>query len=205
MIVEDVLDNVIPRLGEGRPQCSILEAVASVHGIIVNRLLLKRSDLVKETIPVDVAKDATSISVPDNYFAPDGLPTVTGQGKVFPLPADADLTLSVFSTPGVPRWQRVKGRSMAIYPPADQDYTMLLPAFVRPAAPALMDDELPFWGTFDGVYAEGAFAVLKEGLAVVADQAFVAIVTSQVDQVLTAKAMADEQAVADAINEGYGD
>lgn len=197
MTVEDLFDMLVPRLA-GPPQCTILQAVTAVHQIIVNRLLLKRSDLTKDTVQLPVA--TATVTLPDDYFAPDGLPQISGEGNLFPLPAGADTSLAVFSTPGVPRWQEVKGRTMTVWPPPDVEYTVNVPAFVRPAVPATLDAALPFWGTFDNVYLEGTLAVLQEGISAVADQAFSLLISSQVDQVLVAKDMADEQAEADAIN-----
>lgn len=202
MTVQDLMDQVLPRLSGSTPAMGLFDAVRAVQQIIVGRLLMRQSDLVKETLLLDFIGGGSTITLPAEYFAADGLPSVTGKGPVFPLERGMDTTRAVLTLPGDPRYYEVKGRTLTFYPPAAADGEMKFPAFVRPAVPTEMEDDLPFWGAFDHVFAEGVYAVLTAGAAALADAGVAAVIQSQVDQVLAAKDVADEQSLADAINSG---
>jgi hypothetical protein len=199
MTVGELFKQVMTRLGPGPALCSIFEAVTVVQGVIANRLLLKRSELLVKEPPetLDFLAGDQRKNLPSDYRELSGRPYVAGSTPLGPLGAR---DTSMLQEAGVPKFFQVRGRTLVVYPPADGAYTVQIPYFFHPPAVTAMTDELPFYGEFDAVLVEGCAAMLKHGLVVVADPAFAALIQSQVDAVLAAKDWAAEQLLADDIN-----
>lgn len=199
MTVQDVLQRLLPRANTIKPGCSIFDAVRSVHSIILNRLILHRSDLLQEWVSLNFDPEGLPADLPAGFTSFAERPRVVGGEILTPLNRHTSQELL---TPAAPRYYDVIGRKISLFPPPIGTVTMQAKIFSRPAEPADLDDVLPFDGFFDEVYCEGAFSVMAAGLAAVSDRGFVATIESQVDAALSAKAMADEQMIADAINFG---
>lgn len=198
MIIQDLFDQLLGRL-TGPALCSIFEAVREVQGIVANRLLLRRSDLLrKEADAVLVYSIGEQIkALPADFGALVGRPFVVGSAPLSPL---SGRNTSDMQTPGPPKFYEMPGRSLRIHPVTDAAVSVQVPYFFKPPILADLADELPFSGEFDSVFVEGCAAVLTKGLSAVADRVFVSVVQSQVDGVLDARALIDEQLEADAIN-----
>lgn len=201
MTVQEMFDQMLTRL-PGPALCSIFEAVREVQGIIVNRLLLKRSELLRKDPDAQLAYaiDAQSAALPADYYALEGRPFIAGTAAMTPL-AGRD-TVNMQSS-GSPKYYEVVGRNLKIHPPTDTAVTVQVPYFYKPATLTSLAEDLPFYGEFDSVFVEGCADVLSRGLSVVADRGFVGVIQSQVDAVLDAKNILTEQHMADAINDGY--
>lgn len=197
MTVDDILQSVLPRLAGTKPTCSIFDAIRGVQSIIVNLLLRRRSDLMVQPVDVDYASTDSSATLPDGFSSMAERPAVVGGNLLSPLqgPAYGDLL-----TAGDPLYYDVIGTAFTLYPPPAADVSVKIKAFVRPVAPAQLDAVIPFQGVFDEVYAYGAHAVMVNGPAVIGDRAFAVLIESQVNEVLTARDLADEQMLADSIN-----
>ena len=202
MTVDDVLQSVLQRMAgtKAAPGCTIIDAIRGVQAIIVNLLLLKRSDLIEQPLEIPFEATDSAVTLPGGYASMSQRPAVVGGNLLSPLngPAYGDLLIA-----GEPRFYDVIGSSLSLFPPPAAELVVSMRAFVRPAVPALMGDDLPFQGAFDEVYAYGAHAVLLEGPAVLSDRAFAMLIESQVNGVLQAKSLSDEQMMADAINFPY--
>jgi hypothetical protein len=198
MTVQELFESLLTRL-PGPALCSIFEAVREVQGIIVNRLLLRRSEMLQADpdAALDYAIGISSAPLPADYYALTGRPFVVGQTPLTPLDRGNTANLQV---PGTPRFYEVVGRSLKIYPAPDAPLAVQVPYFYRPAILADIAAELPFYGEFDSVFVEGCAGVLSRGLTVVAERGFVGVIQSQVDAVLEAKDLLAEQQMADAIN-----
>lgn len=199
MTIQQLFESLLPRL-PGPALCSIFEAVREVQGIIVNRLLLRRSEMLQKDpdAALDYAIDAKSASLPADFYSLMHRPFILGETPLSPLGGGNTASLQ---TAGTPRFFAVIGRTLKIYPPTAEAVTVQVPYFYKPPILTLLSDELPFWGEFDSVFVEGCAGVLVRGMTVVADRGFVGVIQSQVDAVLEAKDLLAEQQMADAINE----
>lgn len=201
MTVSELLTNILPRL-EGKPACDIFEAVRRTQTIIVNRLLLRRSNLLADTITLSITTGDDSVTLNPSggrsYLAPDGEPCIIVDGsRKYLSPWDSAITVGDAARP---KYYQRKGRKLLLYSVSDGDYEITLPAFLAPAVAAELDDELPFDGLLDDAYAEAVFQVMLAGTSIVADQAFGALVDSQVDRAIIAAELADEQSLVDSLN-----
>lgn len=196
MTVEDILQTVLPRLAGSTPTCSIFDAVRGVQNIIVNLLLRKRSDLLEQALELNYTSADTSVTLPDGYHSMSQRP-VAGDQFLAPLhfPATGELLV-----PAVPRYYHVIGRALSIFPPPLADTALSIRAFVKPTIPTALDDVLPFQGAFDEAFVFGTQALMQQGSAVFTDRSFVITLESQVNEVLLAKNLSDEQMLADSIN-----
>jgi hypothetical protein len=201
MTVLELMEKVVPRL-TGPPACDLFEAVREVQAIISGRLLMARSDMLREMLTVTFQAGTSSKRLDDDFQAVSERPYPVGLKPLNPL---GSMEKSSLQTLGDPRYYEVIGKTFWIYPPSASEITIKIPSFMRPATLTTMTDELPFYGDFDSVFIEGCVAVLSAGLKVVGDAGFAAVIGSQVDQQLAARIRINEQAEADAINYGsYG-
>lgn len=199
MTIEELMDSTISRVPA--PTCTIFEAVAGVLNIVVNRLLLKRSDLVQDDLLLYFSTGDSSVPLPREFFSVSDLPRLSGGGSLLPVDP-ASKTLTSLQTPGTPKYYEQKNKTLYLYPPTNSDGSVIVPAYARPHAPDDLADDLPFYGAFDNVFTEGVVAVLSGGIGTIGDRSFAVVIESQVDLVLAAKSMSDEQALADSINYG---
>lgn len=199
MTVYEVFQRTLLRL-QTPATCSIFEALREVQAIITQRLLQRQSALLKkaEAAELEFAAGEGSAPLHRDFLALDGRPFVVGARELKPLAEVPEMRLQ---QPGTPRCYEVAGRSLRIYPVPDAPVVVQAPYFYRPPVPTALEDELPFYGEFDGVLVEGCVGVMAQGLSVVADRSFVAVIQSQVDAVLLSQDLLAEQLLADAINE----
>ena len=198
MTVIDLMDIVTPRL-TGPTACTLFEALREVQAIIANRLLMQRSDMLREELSCSYLAGVSSAALDSDFLATSERPYVVGKTPLNPLNR---LDKSGLQTAGEPKYYDIVGKTLWIYPPPDANTTVKVPAFVRPNQLTALTDTLPFFGDLDSVFVEGCVAVLTHGLKVVGDSGFVATIQNLVDQMLLAKNTADEQVMADAINYG---
>jgi hypothetical protein len=202
MTIAELLSITLPRL-EGKPACSIFESVRRVQSIIVNRLLLKRSNLVKDSLIIGVTMGDDYITLTPSggrtFLAVAGEPCIIVDGaRKYLTPYDSALTVS--ATAGRPKYYERVGRKLYLYPVSDAAYDITMPAFVSPVAATDLDGELPFNGILDDAFSEAVYGVMLLGTAAVNDPAFTNVINTQVDQALLAIDIAEEQALADSIN-----
>lgn len=198
MTLIELMDKVVPRL-VGSPSCTLFEAVREVQAIISNRLLMARSEMLREELTIDFMLGDSSVELDQEFQSVSERPYVDGKSPLSPLNRVEKHTLQ---TPGSPRYYDIVGKTLWLYPPPDENMTVRIPAFIRPMTPTDLADTLPFFGDLDSVFVEGCVGLLSLGLGAVADPNFVALIQNQVDQLLMSRNMANEQALADSINYG---
>lgn len=198
MTVQDVLDAALSKLS-GPALCSIFDALNDVQTIVANRLFARQSGLLKAYEPYEAEFDAGEAMcvLSTNFKALDGRPYIQGVGHLEPLGQTNKATLP---TDGRARYYDTAGRALRLYPTPGEAVVVMVPYFFRHAAFSKLEDELPFYGEFDMVLVDGAVAVMQKGRGVLTDRAFLSEIQSQVDQVLHAKDLLDEQQLADTIN-----
>lgn len=202
MTVDELFGQVLPRLND-KPQCSIIDAVRRANTIICNRLAVKRSTLLRENATATIAAGDESFPIRAAggrvFLSVAGEPYYTDAGKrKYIKPFDA--ALAIPDTAAAPRYYERVGRRINVYPTADAEYTITIPVNAVPVAPAEMTEDIPFDGLFDDAYLEAVYGVMLNGTSAVADRAFVAGIETQVDMVMAAQEMADEQALVDSLN-----
>jgi len=198
MTVADLLDVVLGRMA-GEPQCSLLEAVGGVQSAIFRQLLAVRSDLIQDEIELEYSAGEYQALLPEEFYAVAERPNISGERTYLNL---LDRSGSVVLPDGPPRMYSQKGRKFLIYPTPLADVSIRLPAFVKPEIPTSLDDELPYDGTMDDVFAELCAAYMQTGRAAAADPAFVALLSQSVAAALGGVMLAKEQLEADSINFG---
>lgn len=198
MTVQDLLERTLTRL-PGPALCSIFDAVGGVQDIIVNRMLLRRSDMLSKDPPAEITYavgDDKSV-LPADYVLLSGRPYLPGQTPLSPLAGRDTAGLQIA---GDPRFFSVTGHNLCIYPPTDKAIVLMVPYFFKPPAPSSLADALPFNGEFDSVIIDGCVAVMSHGMAALSERGFVSIIQAQVDGRLDAREMLAEQLIADSIN-----
>jgi hypothetical protein len=196
--VQELFDIMLPRLS-GPAKCTIFEAVREVQGIIVNRLLLRRPQMLKKTYDFEVSFEPgeSETPLPSDFRTMDGRPYVAGDGALEPL---GRISPARLSTAGKIQYFEQPGRLLRVYPPPQEATTVRVPYIAAPPVLTKLEDALPFRGEFDSVFVEGAAAMASAGLSAVADRGFVATIQSHVDMAIEARNLHDEQQMADDIN-----
>lgn len=198
MTVQELFTLVLPRL-ETVPRCSLMEAAAAVQSIAFKHLFAMRSDLIQADYDVDFGVDEPQAQLPDTFYAVASRPEIVG-GQTFLSQADRTKVLGLSA--GTPRFYDLRGRLMTVYPTPVADVVIRVPSFVKPLALESMDDDLPFDGWLDDVFADCCVAYMSSGEVGPADRGFAAFVVTQLDTLLKSRELNDEQATADAINYG---
>ena len=197
MTVFEVMTRVMPKLS-GQAVCTIFEAIGAVQDVIVNHLLMRRSELLLSEVDATVTFKAgvKRKYLPDEFLGLAGRPTLPDGTKLTPLDG-----VGVPGTEtGQPLKYRVLGKILMVYPVPEEEVVISLPFYARPEAPTETDDELPFWGLFDSAFVDACVPVMSLGMAAVAEPGFAVTIQAQVDTLLKAQAMQDEQLLADSIN-----
>ncbi len=197
MTVEEIFSRIIGRVQH--PSCSIIEAAQVMQEIVVNLLFVRRSDVLMAEAPVRLrflAGQQHKI-LPEEVIGVAGRPVLASGLRLRLLAGREDPV----TDPGEPTHYRVLGRQLRIYPQPVADVDVTIPVYERPERLQELTDELPFYGLFDAVFADGCVTVLQVGSAAMADKAFVGMLGSQIDAVLQAREMGAEQLMADTINQ----
>lgn len=197
MKLEDLLDIVEPSMPGMEPTCSLVEAVRLTHTAIINRLLQVQSDVLVEELSIAVPVNDDIGLLPDGYQSLARRPQIVGGGFLNALTSS---DTSALETAGTPKYYQIIGKLLQVFPPTDTAINIKLLARLRPAAPALMDDDLPFTGAFDQVYIDGVVAILSGGIKAMNAKTYLPGVQMQVDQIISGAAGDDEQLMADSIN-----
>lgn len=197
MTVFEVFSRAVPKVS-GPALCTIFEAIGAVQDVIVSRLLSQRSDLLVSDFvdSLTFAAGKKNKQLADDFLGLTDRPYLESGLRLNPLKGQGDAGTAT----GPPRYYKVKGQMLSVYPVPTETTVVYVPFFARPEKPTEMDDELPFWGMFDSAFVDAVVPVLSLGVSAAGEAGFRAAIESQVDLVLQAKAAADEQLLADSIN-----
>lgn len=197
MTVFEVLSRVMPK-GSGPASCTIFEAVATVQDIIVTHLFLRRSDLLlsERDAMLTFKPGAGRKPLPEEFLGLADRPYLASGKKLAPL----DGTGLPGVDTGPPRRYRLMGTVLLVYPAPVDETVVGVPYYARPESPESLDDELPFWGMFDSVFVDSCVSVLKSGVMAAGERSFVAAIQSQVDMLISAQELNNEQLMANSIN-----
>lgn len=198
MTVKELFMLVLPRL-TAEPRCSLMEAAAAVQSIMFQHLFAMRSELIQTDYDLDFGADEPQAQMPDTFYAVASRPEIVGT-RTFLNKADRTKVLGLSA--GTPRFYDLRGKLMTVYPTPLEAVVVRVPSFVKPAFPEAMDDDLPFDGWLDDVFADCCVAYMSSGEVGPADRGFAAFVVTQLDTLLKSRELNDEQATADAINYG---
>jgi hypothetical protein len=195
----DLFNEVVLDLDEP-PHRHFLDALREVHAVIVSRMVMRKSSLLRAPYPaeIDFSAGEQAAPLPYDFKALDGRP-FTGDGK--PLAPLGQISLSTLRALGSPRYYSLAGRSLRLHPTPDTPVVVSAPYFIAVPAPESMSDDLPFDGEFDQAYISGCRALLSEGISAIASKAFVVPLQAMVDVVIEAAVLAEEQSIADGIND----
>lgn len=198
MTVFEVFSRAVPKVS-GPALCTIFEAIGAVQDVIVSRLLVKRSELLVSDYDATLtyAAGKKEKMLPEEFLGFVDRPYLADATRLNPLRGQG---LAGTET-GEPQFYKTKGHLLTIYPTPTEETVVYAPFYARPETPTEMDDELPFWGMFDSAFVDAVVPVLSLGVTAAGEAGFRATIESQVDLVLQAKDMSDEQLLADSIND----
>ncbi|MFZ4856140.1 MAG: hypothetical protein ACOYL3_07060 [Desulfuromonadaceae bacterium] len=197
MTLQELLEIIEPSMPGIEATCSFTEAVRLTHTAIINRLVQLRSDALVEELTTDIVSGDDLGYLPDEFMSLSRRPQIVGGAFLNMLTSN---DTSALETAAVPRFYRIVGKLIQVFPPTDANITIKMLARMRPDAPVAMDDDIPFSGDFDQIYIDGVLAVLSGGIAAMNAKAYVPGVQIQVDQLLSGNSGDDEQVLADSIN-----
>jgi hypothetical protein len=202
MKVSDLFNTVLQNLRGVKPTCSIADAVRLTHVAIVDRLVKLRSDILLEEVQIDIYANDDIITLPTGFITLFQRPQIVGRGEKLAVVGDIDT--SQLQDPGTPRYYRIVGNNLIVYPPADADISIKLLVALRPETPVAMTDDLPFGGNIDQIYIDGVMAVLSGGYINLTAKSYVPLINTLLDQLLSGIALINEQTLAETINNYEG-
>lgn len=186
----DILDNVLGRLAklEESSGVSFLDALNSAVEVVFLRLWSKRSDIVKKDL--DVITDPEPFRLPKYFrgFAEDPY-IVSTAGSIYKLsPLPSDSAADLIGNTNKPRYYRLTGVLMQLYPEPTEDYELKGQYFACPSDLTLTSN-IPWYGLFDRLIMDAVVEVTKFGglTALMANQAFMATLNQAVDDILASR------------------
>lgn len=199
MTVFEVFNQVVPKV-KGAPLCTIFEAIHAVQNVIVSHLHIKRSTLLASDYDDKrVFSTGKKLSyLPDEFLGLSDRPYLDDDNKTRLIPLKG--TANPGTETGAPRNFRIRGKLLEIYPVPTETTAVFVPFYARPPVPEEMDDVLPFWSMFDAVFVDSVVPVLSLGIAASGEMTFRTAIETQVDALLLAQELSDEQQLADSIN-----
>lgn len=169
MTVNELFKRLVNRLPHSKPTISFVDAAHSVQVVITRRLVLMKSDLLRDTWESD--EQAASVSVVDlpldMVAAGDNKDTPYISYLVGSDTVRADLiplsrARGSFVVPGneaTPREYDIRGNILEMFPTSSVAYTLFVPMYRQPPPLVDMNDELPWNGFFDHIFQDSVLAL----------------------------------------------
>jgi hypothetical protein len=184
--VGELLTSLLPRIPKANISMSFLDAMQAALDIIVKRLWLKHSDLIKTPLNPDisVAAETDNFTLPSDYLGFVEPPFVTYGGATYQLQPLPPASRYSFPEPGQPQYYELLGSTVYLYPTPDSSISVKGLYYMNPPKLTALSSTIPFNGLFDQVFRDVVLMVGGQGIAIIVQPQFEAFMRSQVDQVL---------------------
>lgn len=186
--LQDILDLVLQRASALKLVAKIpfMDAANLAMDLIYKRLLLKKSDFLRESFSRSFLADVNSCILPTDFFGLAERPYFSGLTALLtPLPVE---TRQVFTTSGTPRYYELRGTSLVLYPTPSTPYTLLGEYWQRPVKFAAVSDIVPLNGLIDYILADAIIRISETGMGVLADPTFRQSIYTQLEELLPQRA-----------------
>ena len=132
---------------------NVYPALNKAIRLVAKRLRYHQSDIITSSYSLSYAADASTASLPSDFWGLTGKPYEDGKSyPLKPLP-DKDYKL-VWDSSSIARWYRVINTTLEIIPPTASAITVKGDYFQRPTAMSKIDDTLPYNELFDDAIEE---------------------------------------------------
>lgn len=210
MTGRELLTRLANRVGTQNHSIDFVSALNSTITALTNYLWSINSDWVRADFSVPFRAGASKIALPPDFLGfvepPYIPPTASGpttevvngtthyfttvpsnasSTRLKPLPANTDNTLAAT---GTPVYYDMRGTALKLFPTPSAPG--VLKGIYNAAPPALstLDEDLPFSGFFDPIIQDAVVAISQQGLFYCQTSAFTAMISQQVDRVLSKRA-----------------
>ena len=185
-----MLDRVLPRMAkqEAGSGVSFIDALNTAVGVIASRLWEKRSELVRSTMEVDTDPEPFSLGANFMGLAEDPYAVSAAGQTIGLLPLAPGMRREFHGKTGPPKYYRLQGTKLQLFPAPDLAYTLHGEYFVRPGAMTL-SSKTPWEGLFDSVIEDATvrIAVAGETTSILADAGFREVISLSVDSILSSR------------------
>lgn len=185
--VQTILDKVIDRIGgSGLPvTVNFLDAANAVLQVITKRLLIKKSDFLREDFTGTVTNAVPYFTLPTGFKGFAEKPYLSGTTQfLWPLPPEARAFLT---TAGTPRYYELRGTICKVFPSPTASTTVVGLYYKEPTAFSDFTSSMPFGDLANDIFVEGIIRVCIEGLKIVVEPEFLGMMYSQIEEVLPSR------------------
>lgn len=182
--LQDTLDLVLQRASNLKMVAKVpfMSAANMALDIIYKRLLIRKSDLVKESFTISIVANTNSYALPDDFNGFAERPYFSGETILLnPLPPEERMRLTTASTP---RFYEIKGTTLYLFPTPSTTFTLMTEYVKKSTAFTSLADAVPFNGLIDWLFVEAILKIADGGMGVIADPVFRQSLYSQLEEIL---------------------
>lgn len=148
--VKDIIDGISHRLPD---KINLYPALNRAVRMIAKRLFYHDVSLVRGSLSVSIAEDATTGTLPTDFWGLVGRPYIDGQTRYLePLPEQRYKLL--YTSAAIPIYYEIAGTSITLVPGASSASTVKGMYFQRPTQLTSPMDTMPYNEAFDDAIAE---------------------------------------------------
>ena len=187
MVVRELIIDIFPKL-QGNPiVTSLFSAINTANYSIFTRLMSRRSDLVKDDLPVVVDADANSATLPGDFRGLVDTPQVSGDTDYLSPLLDRDRAEARLLDSAQPTHYEVRGLSFRVFPVPLIDTTIIGTYFSCPTNLSALADTIPYDGLLDQLFKDAVTRILLLGTSATVTAEYEAFVEEQLVQVLASR------------------
>lgn len=170
----------------------IFSAVNAVSSALMQLATAKQLSIAKGSLLLNTVANQADVLLPTDCRTLAASPKI-GTLDLHVMPAGGE---SIYTTTGKPSFYRTEGRRMVLAPTPDAVYQIYISYFANAEKVVELADELPFGGLLDDAFPGLVMMVMVKGRMVLVTQE----AQAQIAMALQPLVLAEEQAMADSIN-----
>jgi hypothetical protein len=182
MTVQDLLDQILPRIQGDTGGASIYDALNATITIINNRLWAKKSDLARKGFEVTMTLNVATVTMPADFLGLAEQPYVDGTSSTLsPLPTGSRAS---FTQTGTPAYFELEDKTLTLFPTPEKTGKVKGKYFYSQAAFDELTDVIPYGNVFNEIIKDTVLQVLNVGMAITADKNFQLSLIQSVDELI---------------------
>ena len=186
--LQTVLDKVLDRVSQTGVVAgyNFMDSANAVLQIITRRLLIKKSDFLREDYSVTVTPTVPTFNLPTGFKGFAERPYISGTTQFLePLPPEARALLT---TAGTPRYYELRGTLVKVFPtPTAASTTIVGLYYKEPTAFTVLTANMPFGDLANDLFVDAIVKFAVDGLKTAVNPEFLTMMYNQIEEILPSR------------------